>query len=165
LEGFEDYTHKGLMHLSETNLQFHQSFSCIFILNMSNILRFDFKKECSKWLFAVIIFLSFFTFPGIVIQSYREPYAQQTTLVANRQTRFIKSISYKQALRQTYRSYPANAFFTNATFDISRLHTRQIQTRVDSLSLSYKCRPRTVFALLLKRIPQNAGDYPAIFLG
>ena len=132
---------------------------------MGSILKSDLKKKCSKWPFAVILLLSFFSFSGIIIQPRPGPYSQQTTLVTNPQISFVKSISYKRALRLTYSCYSASSFFTISTFDISRLHSRQIRTSIYNLSMSYKCRPRIVFFLPVKMLPQNAGDYPASLLG
>jgi hypothetical protein len=132
---------------------------------MSNILTDKFKNNSSKWLFAAILLVSFFTFSGIVLKPQATLNVQRTTLVVNPQTSQPKIISYKRALLQAYSDFSALSIFTISTFDISRIHSSQVCTCINSLLMSYKCRPKTAFFFPVKIFPQNAGDYPVIHLG
>jgi len=150
--------------MNDDSTQTQRSFSCIFISIMSTILSSDFKNKSSKWLFAVVLLLSFFCFSGIVLKPQAGPNVQRTTLVAN-QIGLSKVISYKRALRQVYNSYSTRSIFTISTFDISRIHSSQLCTCINSLSISYKCRSKIAFFFLVKNFTRNAGDYPVIHLG
>jgi len=132
---------------------------------MSSILTSDFKNKCSKWLFAAILSVSFFTFSGIALKPQAGLNVHRTTLVANQQINLSKVISYKRALRQVYNSYSTLSIFTISTFDISRIHSRKVCTRINSVSMSYKSRTKTAFFFQIKAFPLNKGDYPSILLG
>lgn len=132
---------------------------------MSRALRYKFKNNSSKWLLMAILLLSFFTFSGIVLKPQARLYVQQTTLVANPQTRFVRSISYKRAALGIYNGCSTRPFFAKSTFNISRMHSHQIRTCINSLEMSYRCRPKTAFFFPTKTFLQDASDYPIISLG
>jgi hypothetical protein len=119
----------------------------------------------SKWLLAAILVLSFFTFSGIVLKPQAAGYVQRTTLHAYPRAVLVRSISYRRAQCQFYKNHSTRSFFTISTFDLSRIYSRQISNRINSLSMSYKSRPKTDFFFPVKTFPQNAGDHPALHLG
>ena len=120
-----------------------------------------FKNKRSKWLFVVILLLSFFTFSGSVLKPPARLDVQRITIVANPQTGFVRSISYKRALRQVYNDNSTRFFFATSTFDINRLHCHQVRTRINCLLTSYRCRAKITFYPPLKTFPPNKSDYPA----
>lgn len=140
-------------------------FTCIFISVMNYIFTDKLKNNRSKWLFIVILLVSFFTFSGIVLKPQVAFNVQRTTLIANPQKGFVKSISYKRAALGVYNCCSTRPFFTKSTFDISRMHNRQVCTCINRLEISYKCRPQTALFFPAKIFPQNVGDYPSTSLG
>ena len=141
------------------------SFSCTFISVMNTILASDFKSKNSKWLYVVVLLLSFFTISGVVLKPQARLYVHRTTLVANPPTGFVRSINYKRALLEVYNNCSAHLIFTISTFAISRIYSRQICTCINYLAMAYDCRPKTTFFLRAKTFPQNSDDYSAIPLG
>jgi hypothetical protein len=122
------------------------------------------KNKLSKWLFAVFLILSFFTFSGVSIQSpanYQKP--KTTVLAANNQRVEAKSISYSRVLAQ--KKQCTFTFQVNSLFEISLAHSRHISSRISCLLVSYMRRPQTGFYFPVKTQVQNADDEPALSLG
>ncbi|HTD98139.1 MAG TPA: hypothetical protein VK668_02590 [Mucilaginibacter sp.] len=123
----------------------------------------DLKGKLSKWLFAATLLLSLFTFPGLPYQSQTKYEAPKTTLVVNTKTSFAKSISYSRASAQN--KLFSFAFKSLPRFEISRMHTRQVKTRITLFSRQSIVIKRSTFFYRAKAISRSAGDDPVISLG
>jgi hypothetical protein len=112
-----------------------------------------FKNVFLKYLFAVIILLSFFTFSGFVAQSKTTLNKPQITLVVNSSLRPFKSINYKRAIVSLSSKDPVIPIL----IDISRLYSQQVKIQITELTQSYIPTP---IMLLYKpnTASQNADD-------
>jgi hypothetical protein len=129
---------------------------------MNNTHYKNLRNSSSKWLFAVALLLSFFTFSGYTTQTPNRFTEQQSTSISviNRQTLFAKSISYKRALTFVHSKWFASAVFGPA-FDISYAYNRWVKTRISELKEPFLPGKLSFFSLQ-KTIPQDSDDEPAI---
>ncbi|WP_299590495.1 hypothetical protein [Mucilaginibacter sp.] len=131
---------------------------------MNNTRTYIYQNPFSKWLLAVVLLLSFFTFSGLVVQTQQKPNALQTTLVQINQNRVVKSITYKRALRHTQNGVNTFSFFVTSVIDLSELHSRQVKIQIASRCISNIRNLQTCFFYQHKTIPQNTSDDPAFTL-
>jgi len=102
--------------------------------------------------------LSVFSFSGVAIQNQSDQFTLKTTLVVSPGNGYSRSISFTRASIQPLSiAIPA--------FNICRLHSLQIKTRLERLSVSFASQPEVVRFYHVKTIPQNPGEVPAISLG
>jgi hypothetical protein len=119
-----------------------------------------YKNSISKWLLAVILLLSFFTFSGFVAQTKTTLTKPQTALVVNSNSGLFKSINYKRALIALHSKDP----FIPILIDISRLYGQQVKIQITELAKSYIPTQTSLF-YKPKTTPQNADDDSALILG
>lgn len=119
-----------------------------------------YKNPISKWLFAVVLLLSFFTFSGFVAQSKSTLNKPQTTLVVTQSLRPFKSIDYKRALIALHSKDPVAPIL----IDLSRLYSRQIKIQITELTKSYIPLQTAIFYKPCTA-SQNADDDSALILG
>lgn len=117
----------------------------------------NYKNAISKWLFAVVLLLSFFTFSGLVAQPNSTLNKPQTILVINSNLRLSKSIDYKRTLISFHSKDPVVPIL----IDISRLYSQQVKIQLTELTKSYI---PTRISLLYKpnATSQNADDDSAL---
>lgn len=85
---------------------------------------YPYQNPFSKWLFAVVLLLSFFNFSGFSIAPVQiKTDTQQTGLLGNPQRKPIKSVSYKSALNQLRLVKYLNAFLTPTPHYLAVRHT------------------------------------------
>jgi hypothetical protein len=82
---------------------------------MSSTIYHNAKNNASKWLFAVILFLSVFAFSGLPVNSSVNPYQQQTSLLANKPNRLTNHIRFNRTIKQA-REKPATSQFIASSF-------------------------------------------------
>lgn len=127
---------------------------------MNNIICYNLKNAFSKWLFAAVLLLSFFTFSGVVVQTQIKFDKPQTTLVVNANTRVIKSINYSRLLVPVH----FECHVVAAYIDISRFHSQLV--KADIIKLSAICIPKQTGLFYQPKITsKNAEDDAAILLG
>jgi hypothetical protein len=119
-----------------------------------------YKNSISKWLFAVILLLSFFTFSGFVAQTEPTLNKPQTTLVVNSNSGPFKSINYKRALIASHSKDPVAPIL----IDLSRLYSQQVKIQITELTQSY-IPTQTGLFYKPKTTLQNADDDSALILG
>ncbi|HAL82086.1 MAG TPA: hypothetical protein DCO83_07510 [Mucilaginibacter sp.] len=81
-----------------------------------------YKETLSKWLLAAILILSFFAVSGSGTQGPANKFTRQTTLLAGKSGRPVKSIAYYRAVRQVYRQQVANCFLVLPALNLIKLH-------------------------------------------
>lgn len=113
----------------------------------------------SKWLFAALLILSFFTFSDFTAQTRTSLNKPQTTLVVNSSLRQFKSINYKRALISLRSKDPVVPIL----IDISRLYSQQVKIRITTLISSYIPLQTGLF-YKPKTTPSNADDDSALIL-
>lgn len=126
---------------------------------MSIIRQYNLKRLSSKWVFSLVLMLSFFAFTGFGPQSQIKPDKPQTTLVVNSGIKLKKTISYHSAL--------VKAPVTSAVFDfinLSRLHSCLVKIRFTTLSKT-PVPLQTALFYRAKITSENSGDEPATILG
>jgi hypothetical protein len=124
---------------------------------MSNIQYPDLKKASSKWLFAVVLLLSFFTNSGFITATQIKLVKPQTTLVVNGNIKLLKSITYKRALVKLPVIQQQVLVFID-------LDSRQTNVRLSALS-NFCLQSKTALFYRVKINLPNADDDPAILLG
>jgi hypothetical protein len=124
---------------------------------MSNTQYPGLKKAYSKWLFAVVLLLSFFAFSGFIAPTQIKLAKPQTTLVISSNTELSKSIAYKRALIKT-------TVIEQQVLVFIDLNNRQTNVRLAALS-SFCIQPKTVLFYRVKTNLPNADDDPAILAG
>jgi len=126
----------------------------------------NYQNAFTKCVLAAVLFLSFFVFSGLAIQSRATQDIQQTTLLVNRPNRLVKSISFNGALRHTYCKHRDHPVFVIPVFNLANLHSLQTKTSVIShCSPGMFIRKQACFFYRVKTIPQNTSDEPVIALG
>ena len=118
-----------------------------------------YKNSISKWLFAVILLLSFFTFSGFVSQTKITLNKPQTTLVVNSNSGQLKSINYKRALIALHSKDPV----TPILIDLSRLYSQQVKIKLIELAKSHIPLQTNLF-YKPHTASQNADDDSALIL-
>ena len=116
----------------------------------------------SKWLFAVVLLLSFLAFTGTVTRSQPKIKSTETTLTVNSLNNQSRSISYKRALIKD-KVIPALLFVDLR--DVSLLHTQQAKDEFTDLSVIYADRRHHQTFHQQKTIPQNSDEAPASLIG
>jgi len=125
---------------------------------MSNTRNNTVKNAISRWLLATILLLSVFSFSGVATQPQSDQFTLKTTLVVSPNNECGRSINFKRAS-----ILPLS--ITTPAFNISRLHSLQIKTRLEQLSVCFANQPKVVRFYHVKTIPQNPGEVPVISLG
>jgi len=118
----------------------------------------------SKWLLAVILLLSFFSFSGIAAQSLVKPNASFTEASYVIQKQAIKSIAYQRALKQVRSGSNTCSFFVESTISLAYFNSLQVKTLGQSYSSRNIDKLQNTSFYQHKTIPQNKGDEPAIAL-
>lgn len=126
---------------------------------MCIIRQYNSKRLSSKWLLAVVLLLTFFTFSGFGVQDQTKPGKPQTTLVASYRSEVIKSISYNRLLISCLKNKSFPAFI-----DLSDLYSQQVKTSLSVLS-GYYIRLQTHLFYKIKTTSSGTDDDPAIILG
>ena len=120
----------------------------------------NYKNAISKWLFAVVLILSFFTFSGFVVQSQTTFNKPKTTLTLSSNSRFFKSIDYKRALVSSHPKAPVVSTLINREL----LYSQRVKIQITELTKSYIPLQTGLF-YKPKTAPQNADDDFALILG
>ena len=118
------------------------------------------RNTYSKWLFAVLLLLSFFTFSGFIAQSQTRFNKPQNTLIVSSNSRLFKSIDYKRALITSH----SKNIVVHILIDISRLYSNQVKIRITELTKS-NIPLQTGLFYKSKTTPQGADDVSALILG
>jgi hypothetical protein len=124
---------------------------------MSNTRYPEIKKAYSKWLFSLVLLLSFFAFSGFIAPTQIKLVKPQTTLVIGGATELSKSITYKRALIKTPVIKQQVLVFIDP-------HNRQTNVRLAALS-NFCIQPKTVLFYRVKTNLPNADDNPTILVG
>lgn len=124
---------------------------------MSNNRYIDLKSASSKWLFAVVLLLSFFSFSGFIAATQITLVKPQTTLIVRSDAGLSKSITLTRALVKTPVTEKQVLVFID-------LYTRQTNVRLAVIS-NFCAQPKTALFYRVKAAPQNTSDEPAILLG
>jgi hypothetical protein len=119
-----------------------------------------YKNLVSKWLFAALLIVSFFTVSGIVSLTQINPDKPQTTLINVSNPQLTKSISYKRASKPAQPKYLSLFSFVNADY----LYTQQVKVRIKEL-VAIVLVPQITLFYRVKTIPQNTGEEPASPIG
>lgn len=132
---------------------------CIFIREMNNP-EFKYKGLSSKWLLAVVLLLSFFTFSGIAIQSQAKQNPSRTEVAYTTQSQAAKCITYCRAQQQTKSGQNALLIFAASAIDLA--YFSSLQVKILSITYSSKSiyKPQGDFFYQHKLIPQNNSDEP-----
>ena len=118
----------------------------------------DLKKASSKWLLAVVLLLSFFTFSGFIAPTQIKLVKPPTTLVISGDTtKPSKSITYERALVKT-------PVIEQQVLVFIDLNNRQTNIRLAALS-NFCIQPKTAVFYRVKTNLPNADDDPAILVG
>jgi hypothetical protein len=125
----------------------------------------NYKTLFSKWLLAVVLLLSFFTFPGMVTQTPPKHNPSHTEAAFNAQKQAVKSISYRRAFRQTLPQLNASLFIVAPVIDLANFHGLVAKTCAISYNDRNISRVQKSFSIARKLSPQNKSDEPAIALG
>ena len=120
----------------------------------------SYKNSISKWLFAVVLLLSFFTFSGFVVQTKTTLDKPETTLVVNSKSWSFKSINYKRALVSSHPKTPVVSTLINREL----LYSQRVKIQITELIKSYIPLQTGLF-YKPKTAPQNADDDFALILG
>ncbi|SHL88549.1 hypothetical protein [Mucilaginibacter sp. OK098] len=131
---------------------------------MKNIRTHNYQNLFSKWLFAAVLLLSFFTFSGLVVQTQVKPNATQTTLLQSAPGRAVKSIAYKRALVHTKNKLNTLSFFSISSINLSEIHNGKANVQLTYYRALNILSLQTFFFYQHKTIPQNTSDDPAIAL-
>jgi hypothetical protein len=99
---------------------------CIFTTEM-NITRNDYQRLFSKWLFAAVLILSFFTFSGLVVKQQPKFAAQKTELVKANESRAAKSITFNRASKQIPGIFNTQGTFSVQIISLARVHSGQVK--------------------------------------
>lgn len=118
------------------------------------------RNTCSKWLFAALLILSFFTFSGFTSQAQINSNKPKTTLITTSNLQLEKSISYKRALKPAQPKYLSFSSLINA----NRLYTQQVKVQITELNVTDLLLQTGLF-YKPKTIPQNADEDSALILG
>ena len=124
---------------------------------MSNTRYPEIKKASSKWLFAVVLLLSFFTFSGFIAPAQIKLDKPQTTISVNTDAGLSKSITYKRAVIKT-------PVIEQQAFVFIDLNNRQTKVRLAALS-NFCIQSKTGLFYRVKTILPNADDDPTILVG
>jgi hypothetical protein len=124
---------------------------------MSNTQYPDLKKASSKWLFVVVLLLSFFTFSGFIAPTQIKLVKPQSTLVISGYAGLSKSITYKRALVKT-------PVIEQQVLVFIDLNNRQTNIRLAALS-NFCIQSKTGLFYRVKTNLPNADDDPAILVG
>jgi hypothetical protein len=122
------------------------------------------KNKLPKWLFAVALLLSLFTFPGLPYQLQAKYEVPKTTLLFSIHREGPgKSITYNRVLAKSkLLSHPLP---TTSSFELSRVHTLLVKTQISTLSEWGILLKRSIFFYQPKTIFSNTDGEPAILLG
>jgi hypothetical protein len=124
-----------------------------------------YKETLSKWLLAAILILSFFAVSGSGTQGPANKFTRQTTLLAGKSGRPVKSIAYYRAVRQVYRQQVANCFLVLPALNLIKLHSRQIGIRLKNNAGPNLTLQQQSSFYRSKTIPSNKADEPVTSLG
>ncbi len=125
-------------------------------LKMSNIQYPEIKKASSKWLFAVVLLMSFFTFSGFIAPTQIKLIKPQTTISVSADAGLSKSITYKRALIKLPVQQHVLVFID--------LNNRKTNVRLAALS-NFCIQSKTGLFYRAKTNLLNADDDPAILVG
>lgn len=100
---------------------------------MIGIHYYSLRNSCAKWLFTGVLFLSFFTFSGVVGRVQTTTGRPEITLVVSSKTKQGKSIGYKRALIIPYSRHNALPDFIGISF----FHSQQAKVYLAGLSSSF----------------------------
>ena len=117
------------------------------------------RNTYSKWLFAALLILSFFTFSGFTSQTQSNSNKPKTTLITTSNLQLEKSISYKRALKPAQPKYLSFSSLINA----NRLYTQQVKVRITELNVT-DLRLQTGLFYKPKTTSSNADDDSALIL-
>ena len=127
---------------------------------MSIIRQYNSKRLFSKWLLAVVLLLSLFSFSGFRAQTQAYLDKPQTTLTINSWPEIIRCLSFNRALLFQFSSQiPVSSFI-----DLSRLHT--LQTNIRLITFSGFCiELQTGLFYKVKCISSDSNEEPPAILG
>jgi hypothetical protein len=103
------------------------------------------RNAMSKWLLAVVLFLSLFTPPGLPSRSNADQRRQQTSLLFSRPSRFIGHIVFNGAIRQISIKPAAGLFFVSSFLNLVSLHTMQASVCLKSRRINLNCINKSFF--------------------
>ena len=125
---------------------------------MTNRQKHNYKNTAAKWLLAVTLFLSFFSFSGSSIHNPAKPDALQTTLLLNRSAGPVKCITFNNTHRRVWKRHCSFVLLIVRDLNLVNLHTRQITTRLRNQLSSNLSAVRNDIFYRAKIISSNTGD-------
>ncbi len=131
---------------------------------MDNTRQHNYQNIFSKWLFAAILLMSFFSFSGLIVQTQTKPNALKTTLVIGNKTRVVKSITFNRAFGNTHGKLNSLSFLTTPAINLVYVHSRLVKTRIICLDSGDISSLSNYLFYQHKPIPQSAGDESTYFL-
>ena len=118
----------------------------------------NYQRLFSKWLFAAVLILSFFTFPGLPFKQQPKFAAQKTELVKVDERRTPKSITFNSALRQIPGNLNSHRIFSVQTLSLARFHSRQ--AKMQFINCRIHITLPAGFLYQSKTIPNSNDDEP-----
>lgn|GEM_PF-4880849 len=125
-----------------------------------NITRNNYQRLFSKWLFAAVLILSFFTFSGLSVKSQPRFAAQKTELVKANESNTVRTITFSRALKQIPESL--NPLFTFSVQVISLAQIHDLQAKTQFINCKQHNAQPAVFFYQRKTISNNNGDEPIV---
>ncbi|WEK20860.1 MAG: hypothetical protein P0Y49_06885 [Candidatus Pedobacter colombiensis] len=121
---------------------------------------YRYQNPFSKWLFAVVLLLSFLNFSGFSIAAVQiKTETQQTGLLGNSQSKLTKSISYKSALNQlNYIKYGGSLSVTGPHYLVAR-HTLLFNLLIAAHSKPNFCTYKTILFYKTITVSKNDDDH------
>lgn len=120
------------------------------------------QNRISKWLFAAVLLLCFFSFSGLTVRSAQTSSdAQQTSFLGRAKFRSVKSISYKSAYNQVKHFHSRFSPVSNL-FHLAQLHTQVLSTRAGTYNVPLLNIQKISLFYRLKSVAQNDEENPAL---
>jgi len=123
-----------------------------------NITRNNYERLFSKWLFAAVLILSFFTFSGPAVGPQPKFAAQKTELVKANESPSVKTISFSRALKQIPGNPTPFAVFSVQVNSLAQIHSLQAKTQF--INCQHRNAVPAVFFYQHTTIPDINGDEP-----
>lgn len=116
------------------------------------------QNRFSKWLFAAILLLSFFTFSGLELRAEQTSSdTQQTSFLGKAKFKSVKSIGYKRALNQV-KHYQNHFFPINSLCHLAQLHTLLLNAKAGNYNPPLLNIQKISLFYRLKSVVQNDDD-------
>jgi len=112
----------------------------------------------SKWLFAAVLILSFFTFSGAAVKQQSKFAVQKTELVKANESRAKKSISFNRALNQFTGGPNLLAIFSVQVISLAHIHSLRAKTQL--IDRQHRKPLAAAFFYQHKTMPNNSSDEP-----